>query len=188
MTFAQHWAIIVKRYKLIVSCILLVGLGALVGSKLMTPLYQATVLVQIDIPSGDNQTDYNSLLASDQLVQTEATLATSDSVLRQVASHYAGLTVDQLSREVTATPKLNTQLFEIDVLDASPSRAATLANDTATTLIQQQLQMMQQQRVQADNFFLIAQPAQPASNPVRPNVPLNTATGLLSGKRTMVKR
>jgi uncharacterized protein involved in exopolysaccharide biosynthesis len=41
--------------------------------------------------------------------------------------------------------------------------------------------MMQQQRVQADNFFLIAQPAQPASNPVRPNVPLNTATGLLAG-------
>jgi len=181
MTLAQHWTIIVKHYKLIVICALLAGLGALGASKLMTPLYQATVLVQIAIPSGNNQTDYNSLLASDQLVQTEAILATSDPVLREVASHYPGLTADQLSRGVTATPKLNTQLFEIDVLDASPSRAAMLANDIATTLIQQQLRMMQQQRAQADNFFLIAQPAQPALSPVRPNILLNTGTGLLMG-------
>lgn len=182
MTLAQQWTIIVKRYKFILTCMLLIGLGALGASRLMTPQYQATVLVQIAIPStGSNTTDYNSLLASDQLVQTEATLATSDAILRAVVAHYPGLTPEQLAREVTATPKLNTQLFEIDVLDASPTRAAKLANDIANSLIAQQVQMMQQQKAESGNFFLIAQPAQPATSPVRPNIPLNTAAGLLVG-------
>lgn len=148
MTIAQYWSILVKQWRLIVICTAVVGLGASIGSGLITPLYQSTVLVQIAIRVGSNQADYNSLLASDQLVQTEATLATSDPVLREVASHYSGLSVEQLLREVTATPKLNTQLFEISVLDASPTRAATLANDIATTLIRQQLQAVQQDNSQ----------------------------------------
>jgi Mrp family chromosome partitioning ATPase len=181
MTLAQYWALIVKRYRLVVSCFLLVGLGALVVSRLMTPLYQSTALVQIMVPAGNSQLAYNSLLASDQLVQTEAILATSEPVLHQVASHYPDLSVDQLGKEVTVTPKLNTQLFEIDVLDASPTRAAGLANDIATTLIQQQTQLMQQQTAQTSDFLLLAQPAQPSLKPVRPNIPLNTGAGLLVG-------
>src|SRR6266849_4774144 len=127
MTLEQYWTIIVKRWRLIIICFLVVGVGALIGSRLLTPLYQSTVLIQIAIRSSNNQADYYSLLASDQLVQTEAKLATSDPVLREVASHYQGLTVVELSREVTATPTLNTQLFEIDVVDPSPKRAADLA-------------------------------------------------------------
>src|SRR5215469_14751925 len=117
MTFEQYWTILRKRWKLITMCLLITGLVALLASRLMTPLYQSTTLVQIVFRSGDNQSDYTSLLASDQLVQTEALLATSDPVLREVASHYRGLTVEQLTKEATATPKLNTQLFAIDVLD-----------------------------------------------------------------------
>ncbi len=144
MTFEHYWAILVKQWKLIVLCFVVVGLGTYIGSKLMTPLYQSTVLVQVAISSQNNQADYNNLLASDQLVQTETQLAVSDPVLREVASHEPGMTVDQLAREVTSTPKLNTQLFEITVLDASPTRAAALANDIAATLIKQQLQVAQQ--------------------------------------------
>lgn len=181
MTLSQYWMIVVKRYKLIVICLLLVGLGALVGSKLMTPLYQSTALVQIVIPSTDIQSDYTSLLADEQLVQTEAILATSDPILRTVASHFRGLTVAQLTKEVTATPKINTQIFEIDVLDPSPTRAAAITNDIAQTLIQQQLLVAQQQNAHTYSYFLIAQPAQPVFTPVRPNILLNTGAGLLAG-------
>src|ERR1700692_1937096 len=118
MTLAQYWIIVLKHWKLIIASFLLVGLGALTVSELMTPLYQSAAIIQVAIRSGNSQTDYyNGLLASDQLVQTEAILATSDPVLRQVASHYPSLTVEQLSKEVTATPKVGTQLFEIDVED-----------------------------------------------------------------------
>jgi Mrp family chromosome partitioning ATPase/capsular polysaccharide biosynthesis protein len=249
MTFEQYWTILIKRWKLIVICFLFVGAGSFVGSKLMKPLYQSSALVQIVIRSGSsNQADYNNLLASDQLVQTEAALTTSDPVLREVASHYPGMTVSQLAGEVSTATKANTQLFEIDVVDLSPTRAASLANDVAATLIKQQLQSIQQDNAQAqqqiqqnldqtsqqinetttkisdlqakggnqaqvallqtqlaalqqkysqwqsalvqleltqtqsgNNPLRLAQPAQPAGSPVRPNTPLYTAGGLLVG-------
>jgi non-specific protein-tyrosine kinase len=110
----------------------------------MTPLYQSTAVVQVAIRTGNNQADYNNLLASDQLVQTEAQLATSDPVLREVASRQKGATVDQLLKDVSSTPEVNTQLFQITVLDPNPDQAAGLANDIAATLIKQQLQVVQQ--------------------------------------------
>jgi len=82
-------------------------------------------------------------------VQTEAQLAISDPVLREVASHYPGLSVDQLAKNVSTTVKPNTQLFEIDVLDTSPTRVAALANDIAATLIKQQTLQTQQHNAQS---------------------------------------
>ena len=248
MTFTQYWTILIKRWWLIVICIGVVGLGVFIGSKLMIPLYQSSTLVEVTLRSSTNQSaDYNSVLASDQFVQTASQLAISDPVLREVASHYPNLTADQLLKEVTSTPKVNTQLFEIDVLDSSPTRAADLANGIASTLIKQQLQVIQQdnnqsqQQVQQDlsatrqqidaitakisaaqaqggnqqkvavlqaqlnglqqhyaqwqtllaqlnlvqaqsgNIIRIAQPAHPGLKPVRPDMLLNTSSGLLAG-------
>jgi capsular polysaccharide biosynthesis protein len=117
MTLEQYLVKLVKRWKLMVICIVLLGVAAYVGSGLMTPIYQSTALVQIAIQSNINQSDYNSLLASDQLVETEAELAVSDPVLREVASHYPGLSIEQLSKDVTTVSKTNTQLFAINVQD-----------------------------------------------------------------------
>src|SRR5581483_9463650 len=146
MTLGHYIEIIGKRWQLITTCLVVVTLSAYLASKLMMPLYQSSVLIQITIHSGTNQADINSLLASDQLIQTEAELAVSNTVLREVASHHQGLSVDELARRVSATPKLDTQLFEISVLDPSPVNAATLANEVAAALIKHQ-----QQIFQADN-------------------------------------
>ena len=248
MTFIHYWTILVKQWRIIILCFVLVGLGTFIGSKLQKPLYQSSALVQVVLRSSNNQSsDYTSLLASDQLVQTESQLAVSDPVLREVASHYNGLTVEELSKEVTTSVKLNTQLFEIDVLNPSPIRAATLANDVAATLIKRQIQAAQQvnnrsqQQIQQDlnstqrqidtitsqvatlkaqpdkqsqiavlqtkltglvqhynqwdtllaqlvftqsqngDFLQVAQAAQPGITPVRPQILLNTAVGLILG-------
>lgn len=145
MTLERYWSVLTKQWKLIVACIVVVGLGTYIGSKLVTPIYQSTTLIQVAIHSSNSSADYNNLLASTQLVQTESILATSNSVLREVASHYPEMTSDQLANRTSTVPKLNTQLFEINVQDASAVRAATLANDIATTLIQQQVQEIEQQ-------------------------------------------
>lgn len=182
MTIEKFLTMVVKRWWLVLLCFLTVGAGAYIGSSLMIPLYQSTALVQITVRSSNIQGDYySSLLASEQLVQTEATLATSDPVLREVASHYPEMTVEQLSKEVTATPRLNTQLFEIDVQDPSPLQAATIANDVATTLIEQQTQVFQQNAVRSAVYLFVVQPAQPNFSPVQPRVLLNSAGGLLTG-------
>src|SRR5437764_846796 len=47
--------------------------------------------MQIAIRSQNSHADYNNLLACDYLVQTEAKLAISDSVLREYDSNYKGL-------------------------------------------------------------------------------------------------
>ncbi|HLG61102.1 MAG TPA: Wzz/FepE/Etk N-terminal domain-containing protein [Ktedonosporobacter sp.] len=143
MTLKHYIEIIGKRWRLIITCIVVVTLSAYVVSKLMMPLYQSSVLIQITIHSGTNQADINSLLASDQLIQTEAELAVSNTVLRDVAAHHQGLSVDELARRVNATPKLDTQLFEISVVDPSPVNAATLANEVAAALIKHQQQVFQ---------------------------------------------
>ncbi len=138
-----------KRWKLIVICFVVTGLAAYIVSKLMTPMYQSTAVVQIAVSSNNNQANIDALQASDMLVQTEAQLALSDSVLREVASHYPGLSVDQLAKNASTTVKTSTQLFQIDVLDPSPTRAAALANDIASTLINQQTQTSHQQSAQS---------------------------------------
>jgi tyrosine-protein kinase len=153
MTLEQYLKKLVKQWKLVVICIAVVGVVAYIGSRLMNPIYQSTALVEIAIRANNNQADINSLLASDQLVQTEAKLAVSDPVLREVASHYPGLTVQELSKEVTSTPTLNTQIFEIDVQDKSPTRAAELANDIAATLTKQETEFDQQVSVQAQQHI-----------------------------------
>src|SRR2546421_590049 len=146
MTFTKYWTILVKQWKIIVICTVMAVLGSYVVNRFMTPIYQSAVVVQITLHSGSNgnQSDYNSLLASNQLVQTESQLAISEPVLKKVVAHYPGLTTDQLVKEVSSSIKLNTQLFEIDVQDGSPTRAAALANDIATALISQQLLLTQQ--------------------------------------------
>ncbi len=149
MTLEHYWTVLLKQWKLIVGCFLLVGLGTLIVSKLMTKQYQSTVVVQVAISTGSSQADYNNLLASDQLVQTEAELATSGPVLKEVASHGYGISIDQIYKEVSSSPTLNTQLFQINVLDPDPYRAAKLANDIAQTLIKQQAQSINQQNAKS---------------------------------------
>jgi non-specific protein-tyrosine kinase len=248
MTLEQFWSILLKQWRLVLLCLLLVGSGAFISSKQMTPVYQSSVLIEVVTHStSSNQVDYNALLAGGQLLQTEATLATNESVLRLVVPHYPGLTTSELAAEVSASPRLNTQFFEIDVVDPSPTRAASLANDIAValihlqqqrtqqsnalarqqiqgnidqinqqisstitkisalqangrdqgrlTLLQTQLSGLQQRfnqwqttlvqlevtQAQSENLLQIAQRAQPSSRPVRPEVALYTAGGLLVG-------
>ncbi|GHO84843.1 polysaccharide biosynthesis tyrosine autokinase [Dictyobacter formicarum] len=145
MTFGQYWIIFVRRWPLLLLCLLLVSSGALVVSLFMTPVYRSSVLLQVAIHSGNNQSDINDLLASNQLVQTESQLAVSDPVVQEVASHYAGLTAAQLSKMVSSSVKLNTQLFELTVLDTDARRAARLANDLARTFIRHQERARQQE-------------------------------------------
>ena len=67
MTLERYWSLLTKQWKFIVACIVVVGLGTYIGSKLVTPIYQSTALVQVAIHGSNNSADYNNLLASNQL-------------------------------------------------------------------------------------------------------------------------
>lgn len=185
MLFAQFCRILIKRWVFVVICFLFMGLGTYIGSSRLTkPLYQSTTLVQAMVsnrgsPQGSPFNNDN-IVASQQVATTEVELVTTYPVLSAVAAQYPELSVDTLSKEVTATARSNTTLFEINVLDPSPTRAARLANSVATALIKQQLLLAQQNGAQG-NFLSVIQSAQSSESPAQPNTLLSTAAGLLIG-------
>ena len=175
MTFAQFGAIVIKRWRLVVICFLVVGIATLIVTWYMPPTYQSTAWVQINLTvSSKGQPDYNSAVGAENLVQTEAQLATANSVLESVASHYPGMTVDHLARAITSTPQTGTLLFEVTAKDSSASRAAELANDVVNTFVGQQQQA-------GGRFLSVAQWARIENVPASPSVPLYTAGGFLAG-------
>jgi hypothetical protein len=126
--------LLLDRWWIVALSLLCFGLAA-VGLSLFTPpIYQATSLVKVDIPS----TDTTIVAGISRVTYTETQLAMSSQALRSVASHYRGVTLEQLRSEVSATQLPNTSLIQIIVRDASPSFAAILADDVARTLISQQ--------------------------------------------------
>src|SRR6266567_8981755 len=149
MTVNYYCTTFVKQWKGMLLCFLAVVLGVLLMSKLMTPIYQVSAVMQVTPHLIGNQADGPASLAADRLVQTEAQLAVSEAVLREVASHFQDMTLEQLMRRTQVTPKPNTQLFEITVQDVSPARAAALANDIAQTLLKQQARLNVQASAQA---------------------------------------
>ncbi|HEY4387675.1 MAG TPA: polysaccharide biosynthesis tyrosine autokinase [Ktedonobacteraceae bacterium] len=181
MTFALYWQLLRKQWKIVLGCLLLAGLGSFLVSEWITPVYLSTALIQVTVSTGNGQADYDSLLASNQLAQTEAQLAISNGVLREVASHYQGLDIGQLAKQVSASPRVNTQLFSIDVRNSDRALAASLANDIAATFLKQQKLFAQQHAKHSKDFMFIVQPAQPASSPVQPDIRLNTLAGIIMG-------
>ena len=158
------------------------------GTRLMKPLYQSTAVLEVVIHTGGDPFTNDNIVASQQLAQAETELATTGPVLGEVAANYPGLSVDDIAKEVTATLRANTQLFQIDVLDPSPTQAANLANSIAAVLIKQQLQITHQvtqqtpaQTAAQDAVLVVVQPAQPASTPARPNKLVYIGAGLLIG-------
>lgn len=145
VTFGDYWSILIKRWHIVFMCLILVGGGVLLVSLIIPPTYRSTALIQVAIHSGDNQSDINELLASNQLVQTEAQLATSDPILQVVISHHPELTLWQLENMVSSEPKLNTQLFELHVQGSDASWASLLTNEIAMTFIGHQEQVQQQE-------------------------------------------
>lgn len=149
MTVDYYRTAFVKQWKAMLLCFLIVVFAVLLISKQMTPIYQVSVVMQVKPRLSSDQPGFVDAAVADRLVQTEAQLAISEAVLREVASHFPAMTLDQLLRRVTVTPKNNTQLFEIAVQDASSERAAALANDIARTLLKQQSSLNSQASVQA---------------------------------------
>jgi len=136
MTARYYRDLILRLWWLLALCTLFFGAGAFAGSYFLFPTYQSAALVQVVIRGPS--TTVNTLTVTDRITRTEAQLATSDSLLTQIASQYRGLTEAKLKSEVSVTALANTQLVQITVQDSDAKRAASLANAIASALVAQQ--------------------------------------------------
>lgn len=148
MTAPQLRDALLRQWKKVIVCMICTSIAAAIGTFFVTPQYQSTTVVHAVVSPATPNT--YSLLVLNTLIGTEAQLAVSKPILSRVAARYAGLTAEELRKEVTAKADQNTQLFEITVTDASPTRAASLANDLASALILYQKQAFLDRNAQAE--------------------------------------
>src|ERR1700692_2166668 len=110
----SRYIVLIKRWFWIV----LVGMAICCGatylvSKLMTPVYQASAMLIVNLDMTNSSNTTSSLAA----VPTYAQLVTNPTVLEPVAALHPGLTLLQLTTKLTVKPQSNTQLIEVDVQD-----------------------------------------------------------------------
>jgi capsular polysaccharide biosynthesis protein len=119
----RKWAI-----PIIVLTILGAAASYLVSHRL-TPIYAATGKVQVvSAPAGSGGSGSLNINAS-EATATAASLMTEPQLLQQVISKLAlQTTTDALSKNVSAVAESNTDLVDVTVDDASPKRAAEIAN------------------------------------------------------------
>lgn len=125
-----------KRWWLIVLCVLIAGGGALFGTKkFVTPLYQASITVYVNNTRSGEYIDYisgSNLQASQKLVSTYSNIIISDTVLTKVAAKAGkGYTAESLRKLLTTQQISDTELFNVFIRCEDPEEAAYLANTVA---------------------------------------------------------
>lgn len=123
-------------------CAVVGGSGTFIVTSLQQPIYRATAVLIIN-QQAVGQDSYSAVLASDQLVSTYASLVVQPSVLQAAAQQVGGISATDLTSRVHASGIANTQLVQLQVDDASPTRAATLANAIGVAFITIQRQAAQ---------------------------------------------
>ncbi|HLZ60498.1 MAG TPA: AAA family ATPase [Ktedonosporobacter sp.] len=114
--------------------LIVLGTGICAGatyaiSSRLTPVYQATALIQVG--TSDPSTVYNNQAEA----ISDALLITSTNVLQAVAQKMPGVTVDQLTASVSAAPKAGTQLIEVWAKANDPQLAANIVNTLVNSFI-----------------------------------------------------
>lgn len=112
-----------RKWVIIVTTVVTVGI-VLVGTLRATPIYAASTTVRV-------ATETESMSLMERLLNTYAELATSGSVLAELAQKLGLDEPPQVNVEVLA----NTELIRITVEDANPVLAGQAANELAEILI-----------------------------------------------------
>jgi capsular polysaccharide biosynthesis protein len=173
-----------QRWRLLCLATLCTGLGVLLGALTTPPVYQATALVEVDVPV----TNTNAAITVTGVAYTQARLATASSVLKTVAAKYHGLSEASLRSQVTAVPVANSALIQITVRDSAPSRASSLATDIANTLVAQQVALVVQTNLAAqqavrDDIDLTGAAIQTADLDLARLQAANASPGQIAAKR-----
>jgi capsular exopolysaccharide synthesis family protein len=129
-------AIARSRLPLLVAGTLLGGIVAFGLSSLQTKTYEARTTLIVGQSLSGLSTDFDQLLVSQRLSTTYAAVATTRPILDAVIAKLGlDATPDDLIRRVRAVAQLESTLVSVSAQDASPDRAADIANALAQELI-----------------------------------------------------
>lgn len=182
MDLRQFLSILRARWRFIMLTLVL-GVALTAGLIVVTPAtYESKATIFVSTPqSGVIDTPTASLTAQ-QRAQSYAQLAMGAEVLGEVADRLGnGVTVADLSRQISLTVAPQTLLIEVQAKANSPE----LAQQIGTVMSDEIIRMVRRLETPADSQLpapIIARLAGKASfnrAAVAPNIPLNAATGLV---------
>lgn len=141
---------------LIVLCTLLAALAAFIISQRMTPVYQATTTVLVDVPS-TGTSEVAALQASERLSRTYSEMMTNKTLLRETIDTL-GMQMEpgRLAGMITVRSLPNTQLIEVQVESTNPQAAATIAN-TLVAIFSNEVRDLQSSRFDLSRTSIEAQ-------------------------------
>src|SRR5438094_7161396 len=189
MELIRYWRVVRRWAWLVILCPLIGALAAGLITLQLPNVYEAQVLLLVrpaqPLAGGPNV----SVVTSDTILHTYATLMTDQPRAQQVIDDL-GLKTDPTSllREVTVTPVTGTLLIQVAVRDTNPARAKSIADTLVPDFINHMKDLQKSdQKAAAEatlnpaDILLQEAPAIVPPEPVSPRPILNIALGLLAG-------
>ena len=171
----------VRKHKwLVVGCLLLTVAAAALASRLITPVYSAQAQLFV---SARGESPYEGQLFSQQRVRSYADIVDSPPVMAAVIERLRlRLTPDQLAAKVTTDVPPETVLITVTAKDASPQRARTIANATASEFSRFVTRIEKTDPDKPPPVTMnIVKPASLPTTPSSPQTHLNLSLGVLVG-------
>jgi capsular exopolysaccharide synthesis family protein len=178
ISLGEIFAIIKKKLVLIISLALVgLSLSAAYTFYLVTPSYNATtqLLVNHKAESG-NEIQLEDINTNVQMINTYKDIIKGPVILELVQKKLEpGYSVGQLAGMVSIGSNTDSQVFSLTITTTSPTEAAVIANEIATTFQSNIGEIMN-----VENVTIISK-ATVNPNPISPNIPMNLVLGLLVG-------
>ena len=135
----QYWAVLRKRWKIVVVLPLIAALtSGVISFLIIKPIYQASTTLIVGKKASESgqaaaqMLDNSVLLANQQLAKTYATIAQSRTVEQNVLKDLnLPLTVEGLDSLISINPVKTTEILEIQVTNTNSELAASIANTMA---------------------------------------------------------
>ncbi|MFM0765280.1 YveK family protein [Streptococcus suis] len=164
-----------KKFLILLTAVLTVGLAFVYSSFLVTPQYDSTTRIYVvsqNVEAGAGLTN-QELQAGTYLVKDYKEIILSQDVLTQVATE---LNLEEsLKEKISVSIPVDTRIVSISVRDADPNEAARIANSLRTFAAQKIVEVTKVSDVTT------LEEAVPAEEPTTPNTKRNILLGLLAG-------
>jgi non-specific protein-tyrosine kinase len=172
-----------RRWRFVASCVVLGLLAALAATALMPRTYTAQAQLFIATNDKTNTNAYAGGLFTQQRVKSYTKIANSPAVLDGVINKLdLSTTPDRLAGKISTQAPLDTAVVNIQVRDASATRAQAIADETAVQFARY-IDRIEKASTDAPPLVkasVVGNPGPPAK-PTSPRPQLNVAIGLVAG-------
>lgn len=186
MTLAQYLRILRGQWLIVVALTIAFTVGAAVFSWTRTPIYSATA--QMFVTTRGDDSDISALTQgstfTQQRVKSYVSIVKSPGVLQPVIDNLKleGSTPQGLAPRISASSPPNTVLLNVTAEDASPERAAAIANGVAAQFTKYVTELELPSGTGTSPVKVtVTSPAVIPTVPISPRTTLNLALGLLLG-------